>query len=124
MRLTLFGRVALIPGLVLVIFIISLVAGVLESQRADRSLTALSGNSAPMAMDLQRGPSLFASCNRQYEDAVLINDEEALVKARALAGDLLTPIPVRIPPNSPSSRRCVPTSKPGTTMRPGSMPPG
>lgn len=90
MRLTLFGRVVLIPGLVLVIFIISLVAGVLESQRADSSLTALSGNSAPMAMDLQRGPSLFASCNRQYEDAVLINDEEALVKARSLAGELLT----------------------------------
>ena len=89
MRLTLFGRVALIPGLVLVIFIISLVAGVIESQRADRSLSELSGSSAPAAMDLQRGPSLFASCNRQYEDAVLINDEEALVKARSLAGELV-----------------------------------
>jgi len=90
MRLTLFGRVALIPSLVLLIFIVSLVAGVFESQRADRSLSDLSATSAPVAMDLQRGPSLFASCNRQYEDAVLINDEEALVRASALAGELLT----------------------------------
>jgi hypothetical protein len=89
MRLTLFGRVALIPGLVLVIFIVSLVAGVIESERADRALSELSSTNAPVAMDLQRVPSLFASCNRQYEDAVLINDEEAMVKARALAGELI-----------------------------------
>lgn len=89
MQLTLFGRVALIPGLVLVIFIISLVAGVIESQRADRSLSDLSSTSAPVAMDLQRGPSLFASCNRQYEDAILINDEEAMTKARVIANELL-----------------------------------
>lgn len=89
MQLTLFGRVALIPGLVLMIFIISLTAGVIESQRADRSLSDLSSTNAPVAMDLQRGPSLFASCNRQYEDAILINDEEAMTKARAIASELL-----------------------------------
>lgn len=90
MRISLITRIAMIPGMVLAIFIISLIAGLFESHQADRALTGLSGASAPAAMSLQRGPALFASATRAYEDAVLINDQDALAKAGALAVELMT----------------------------------
>jgi len=90
MRMSLPRRVALIPALVLVIFVISLGAGLVQSQTANTALGGLSQVIAPAALELQGAPALFASALRSYQDAVVINDSDALSKADGLSKNLLT----------------------------------
>lgn len=89
MRLSLPRRVALIPALVLVIFVVSLGAGLIQSQTAGKALGDLSQVIAPAALELQTAPALFASAQRGYQDAVVINDEDALAKAGQTSRSLL-----------------------------------
>ena len=98
MRVSLIARIAMVPALVLGIFIISLIAGLLESQRADRALIGMTETAAPAAMSLQRGPALFASSIRAYEDAILISDQDAL-----RAGSGSSPAQPAAPPDPPQT---------------------
>ena len=89
MRMSLPRRVAMIPALVLSIFVISLGAGLLQSKSASLSLNNLSKNITPAALELQRATALFVSILRSYQDAVVINDEDALTKAGIQSNELV-----------------------------------
>jgi methyl-accepting chemotaxis protein len=89
MRLSLPTRVALIPALVLLIFVVSLGAGLAQSRTAGTALGGLSQVVVPAALELQRAPALFASALRSYQDAVVISDKDALVKADQQSLELL-----------------------------------